>query len=485
MKEQKGEITVFLVLVLGILISMLFTGIEAARINAVRFQSECVADMALQSVLAEYNRELLEQYDLFFIESGYGTKQSGVILLEEHIKDYMNQNFRNTVDYLPFGANPYNAKDLLELETKSVCVTKQIKAVDDGGEILEKAAIKYMLDKYGLPDTESIVNNRQEAEQNHIWENKMNEKWAENERAIDDVDTTVTNDEGEEEEVPVHNPADAVNSKRGSSGILRLVTRNAPISYTEIQKSDFFSEREGSGLLNPTEGSSISAAEDLIFQKYLMEKCGMYTREKENSLLSYQMEYLLEGKSTDYDNLKAVVNKLIMLREVSNFMFLMSDNTKQAEAEALALTLSVVLMFPELKDLIKLSIIFAWSYAESVNDVAILLDNGRVPLWKTNESWKLGLENALDLAIETAETEEQNITRGLSYTDYLHMFLTVMDKKERNFRFMDLIEMDIRQTEGNRQFCIDKCIYGFTAEIITESKKGHSCILFRKACYEK
>ena len=67
--KKSGEITVFLALVLSILISLLFTVIQAARTNAMRFQTECVTDMALQSVLAEYNRELLEQYELFFIDA--------------------------------------------------------------------------------------------------------------------------------------------------------------------------------------------------------------------------------------------------------------------------------------------------------------------------------------------------------------------------------------------------------------------------------
>ena len=66
MKTFKGGITVFLSLVLAVLLGLLFTVIEAARDNGADFQTECVADMALQSALAEYHREVLEQYDLFF-----------------------------------------------------------------------------------------------------------------------------------------------------------------------------------------------------------------------------------------------------------------------------------------------------------------------------------------------------------------------------------------------------------------------------------
>ena len=110
MKAKKGEITVFLSLVLVILISILCSVIEAARTNGIQFQTECVADMAIQSALAEYNRELLEQYDLFFVDTGYGTKETGYILLEEHLRNYMEKNFQ-----IEKGIFSVNYKDLLQI----------------------------------------------------------------------------------------------------------------------------------------------------------------------------------------------------------------------------------------------------------------------------------------------------------------------------------------------------------------------------------
>ncbi len=56
MKSFKGEITVFLSLVLIVLLSLLFVIIEAAKDNGADFQTECVTDMAMQSALAEYNK---------------------------------------------------------------------------------------------------------------------------------------------------------------------------------------------------------------------------------------------------------------------------------------------------------------------------------------------------------------------------------------------------------------------------------------------
>ena len=65
----RGFITVYLALVTGILLSLFVTLLEASRRDLIRMQIECVTDMALQSALAQYHRQMLEQYDLFFIDT--------------------------------------------------------------------------------------------------------------------------------------------------------------------------------------------------------------------------------------------------------------------------------------------------------------------------------------------------------------------------------------------------------------------------------
>lgn len=66
---RRGYITVFLSLSLTLILSLVFTVIEGARISAIRMKFECVADIGMNSVLAEYHRELLKQYDLLFVDT--------------------------------------------------------------------------------------------------------------------------------------------------------------------------------------------------------------------------------------------------------------------------------------------------------------------------------------------------------------------------------------------------------------------------------
>lgn len=465
MRAQKGEITVFLALVLTILLSVLFTVIEAARNNAIQFQTECAADMAVQSALAEYNREMLEQYELFFIETGYGTKEAGYILLEQHLQNYMQEN-------------------LQQISAKEAAVTKACGAADKEGAVLRRRAAEYMLQKNGAVDFREILSHTNQTKEEGLLEDKIGQKRHKNEAAIDAVDTTVTDEDGKKKKISVNNPADAVNSKRGSGSILRLVTKGEILSDKEAVLSEYISHRgyeEKNGFL--LEENEEIAGEDIFFQKYLMERCGNYVNRKENSYLEYQMEYILSGKSSDYENLKSVVNRLLILRETINFSYLMTDSSKQTEAETLAMTLAAVILFPELKDLIKLSILIAWAYAESVNDVCTLLSGEKISFRKDSHTWKLGLKNAMRLNIK--ENGCGGDESGLSYEDYLHILLALMNQRERTMRFMDVIEMDLRQTAGNENFQMDHCIDTFTAEMLTASTKGHSCLIRRTAGYQK
>lgn len=478
MKAKKGEITVFLSLVAVILTSVLCSVIEAARTNGIQFQAECVADMAIQSALAEYNRELLEQYDLFFIDTGYGTKETGYILLEEHIRNYMEKNFQ-----IEKGIFSISYKDLLQISADSAAVLEAAGAADKAGAVMERKAVDYMLDRYGLSDLSEISRISNTVEKEGFLGNSMEERRLKNERAIKKVDTSVKDKGGKKHKIAIENPADNVNSRRGSSGILTAVTKENGISDKEAELKDYISRREyeekDGFLLGEKE---VTTAEDLLFQKYLMEKCGYYTKKKEGSFLDYQMEYILAGKSSDRENLKVVVNRLLLLRETANFLYLLTDSEKKAEAEALAMTLAAVILFPELKDLIKLSILIAWAYAESVNDVKILLEGGKVPLGKDSMSWNMSLKNAMKLELVGDKSGRK---QGLAYEQYLHTMLAIMNKAERNMRFMDIVEMDIRQTPGNQNFCMNHCIHCFTAEMTVYSGKGHSYRIIRTAGYLK
>ena len=88
-KQEQGYITCYLALTLGIMISFIFTLFEAVRVQTIRMETEGVMDIALFSIFGEFHRELLEQYDLFFIDTSYGEGIPKIKRAEEHLQYYM------------------------------------------------------------------------------------------------------------------------------------------------------------------------------------------------------------------------------------------------------------------------------------------------------------------------------------------------------------------------------------------------------------
>jgi hypothetical protein len=303
-----------------------------------------------------------------------------------------------------------------------------------------------------------------------------------NQEEIDSIELpTIINEEGEEEEVSLGNPADAVNSQRGI-GVLSLAARGIEISRASTDLSQYASKRtknKGTGLRDNEE---ISLSEKLLIDEYYCEKCGRYGRELDKSLLKYQLEYLIYGQNSDYRNLEKMTQTLLFWREASNFAYMLGCSAKQSEADLVAGALTAVLLVPELKDSVKWSILFAWTFAESVSDVNILLEGGRVPLFKSDSTWQLGLAEML---LFRGNIGKKDCGEGLYYKDYLRMKLGMTDLKDKTLRFMDIIEMDIRRTEGNREFKIDHCLDTFCGELVVGTSYGYEVKIERVYGYEE
>jgi len=66
-RRASGGITVFLTGMLVIFMTFVLACVDAVRTYVIRVEAECIAQMGLDSVFAEYNRELLDRYDLFLL----------------------------------------------------------------------------------------------------------------------------------------------------------------------------------------------------------------------------------------------------------------------------------------------------------------------------------------------------------------------------------------------------------------------------------
>ena len=57
--KENGYMTIYLALTLGVMISLCLALIEGCRYRGICLETECVMDIGMDSILAEYHRELL------------------------------------------------------------------------------------------------------------------------------------------------------------------------------------------------------------------------------------------------------------------------------------------------------------------------------------------------------------------------------------------------------------------------------------------
>ncbi len=72
---------------------------------------------------------------------------------------------------------------------------------------------------------------------------------------------------------------------------------------------------------------------------------------------------------------------------------------------------------------------------------------------------------------------------GLCYKYYLRRFLFLENCSQKNYRLMDVMEMDIRETECNENFGIDWCMDAFGISSVTSSSFGYSYPMKREISY--
>ncbi len=455
----------YLSLVFAVIMSLLLALVEGAAMGAARLQAELVADLGLDSVFAEYHRELFNRYGLFFIDDSYGTGKGNLYTVKKHMEDYMSYNLnpQKGLAVVP-GFHPVSPEQTyLEIDEASF-------ATDSQGMVWKAQAVEYMKSRYGMDIIRGVQQQLQTVEREQLLETDLEEQLdcniAELKHAlkIEEVEEVAGNTQ---EGISYTLLMDFYDSLKGK-GILHLtVSASDRLSGEVIAREETVSNRAQQGKINQGCGlpeyveEPSTMADELIFHEFLMEKYGSYAKEKENSRLKYQIEYILYGRDNDISNLRECAEQLFMLRSVSNYLHLTTvDTAKYREAQALVTGICTLIGLPELAEVITQIVVIIRAMEEAVTDVRALFDGETVPLIK-------------------------GYGEGLSYEGYLRILLGVsMEQSAFAMRSMDMAELDIRKTQGNEAFRIDQCIdymkvtFGFTGD------RGQEYVFTRTLRYE-
>ncbi|MDO5133147.1 MAG: DUF5702 domain-containing protein, partial [Eubacteriales bacterium] len=483
-----GYLTVFLALSIPVLLSLVLTLVEGARMNAIRMKTEIAGNVAARSVLGEFHRELLTQYDLYFVDASFGTGTASVENVQQHLRSYMEKNLSTEVSSV-FGTNG----DFTGTRLTELTVNQTRFAADDGARALREQVYAYMsADPAGsilapvLTDADSW---RGLLDDGAVWEKQRKEAEENLQKEIREAKKKAKEDFTEEEREDAEESGDNAAEEAIEEmnrfrllPILRQVFGDLSGVSTASSGGDLLSSRgiHYGDALQPENTHGYPGADEILFDLYLGEKCGCYTKPLEKGKLAYQLEYILSGKETDRENLEKTAEKLLLVREAANCAYLFTDTVRMKKAEALAALVSLVLLCPELKEAFKIALLFAWAYLESIQDLRTLFDGGRVPLWKSPDTWQTPL---LGIAAPEAAIRGGRKGSGLLYTDYLQAFLFLEGSSVKSLRTMEVMEMDIRKTPGNSQFRMDWCLDAFSMTAAVSSRFGYEYTLTKTEGY--
>ena len=324
--------------------------------------------------------------------------------------------------------------------------------------VLDSVEQKGTLEDYKDIKTEALKLQKEKEEQNLATET--------NEVPVPEPISEETKKQAQQAEITL----ESVSVKK-ESGILSLVLpKSQTVSEWTADETRLLSNREvqtGMGYLQLNKETD--SLEDLLFQEYLMQHLNYYQNEKRAEGPSYGVEWVIFDKVSDLENLEAMVNRLLLIREAANTASLCADSEKMAEVRMLADSLSLLLEMPFVKPILEGAIVLAWAYAESLVDVSALMDGVQVPLVKDQSHWQVSfaeipgaLQNPGNYFIET---------KGISYETYLRIFLMLKSEEEKIQGSMEVIEQSIREQEGKEQFSFDCAID--TVETMFQIRSEH------------
>ncbi len=184
---------------------------------------------------------------------------------------------------------------------------------------------------------------------------------------------------------------------------------------------------------------------------------GNYLDSKKRNVLKYGLEYIVAGKDSDKSNLASVVERLVAIRHLPNYICLMKDASRKAEIETIAISIAAITGLPFLEPIAKAILTETWVMAESINDVKILLNDKKLSLVKTEANWRTSLKN-----LGNSNTEGDS--GGFKYNVYLGFLLMIKSREDVVYRTMDLIQMNICRNY-NKEFRINKGLMSFKSKV--------------------
>ena len=427
MRKEKGSITLFSLLSLLLITAFLFGLLEGTRLQELRRFAALQTETAIESAFANFNTCLWKNYRLL------GTNDSQIQEILERVANGRSGEGTN----------------FLRLEPVEMEITNGTRLTDGDGTVFIASVSAYMKENFAYEAAKEVYSQYEAIKQ--ILENSQMD--LSNISEALSVPTAAAKTRSRNVDVLALLESA---QKWMQMGVLQLVIEDtSKVSEQEVELENCLLERklkEGTDVVDYT----TNWTDRILLQQYLMTYLSSYCEEEKHRALSYELEYLLGHKSSDIENLKVSVSKILAIREAANFIYLLSNASSVAQAEAMAMLLVGATANPVLIETVKIGLLTAWALAESILDVRALLAGKRIALLKSEETWMLELENIGSIVDGFPMAKECDW--GVAYKDYLGILLLFEEEKTLAMHSMNLQEATIRQNDGDASFGMDQLL---------------------------
>lgn len=458
----EGSITLFLALTLTIILSLIFSLLEAARVQALVKIARRDLQLRLESAFGRYHVPMWDNYHMLFLDGKDAKGQFNLSVLEGILMEEASLEQKERGFY--------------QISLKNIEIEKYALATDQKGKFFREQACRAMKEKLAAQTADRIKGILKQGEVLEKDSHEAEEKWKQAqeaaEKAKEAAEAAKKDGEGEaaktareaEKKLP-ENPMDFVSLWKKSPILTLVVENSSQISPKSIsQKNSIQNRKLETGNL---EKAGKETLEKLWLIQYLNTyfscQSGAGAGGGDSHALDYELEYCIGGKETDSQNLEQAVNRLLLLREAGNFATIMQDSGKQALAMEIAAAAVGFTGLPPLIQAVQVGILLGWSYMESILDVRHLLAGGKVPLIKEVSQW----QSDVSLGQKALEQDTKQEEQGLDYREYLQILLLSVKEDTLVYRAMDVMEQNIRLLPGEETFAMDHMIQGVEAETVS------------------
>lgn len=300
--RKNGSVTVFFVLLLVLLTSVLFAFLEAARVSCLKAEAHLCTGQAVDAVRASYQPELWKDYHLMFWQQA-GTDTDRFSDLYQLQKDMIEKNQTVKVSHKNFF--------FLPVHSSAIAVEQYQLATDSGGLAFRNQAadwVKKTIAGDSIDLIWKVVTNAEteQLEQSGSRQEQEVEDVLEQYGGKSEASGTLPGEQNPSEaELPSKSELSDIQEnpliwmkKVQKKGILNLVMDENKISEKETDWSEAVGNRQlQSG--NWTEQASSGSVERMLFHLYCQGHFFNVTRNGNEKKLNYEMEYLIGGKTSD------------------------------------------------------------------------------------------------------------------------------------------------------------------------------------------